>query len=455
MIKNIELKKFSDFDCFNLSEFCHRVESYLMVDHDYVEGSLVVALDGSYGSGKSTFIEMWKNDLNERRETDGILPIPFILNAWESDHCGDPLVAILASLITATNEISGSAARTQRAKIKEAAKDIGWFMTGLTNEFISKLAGIDILKAGDLADKKKNSRKAPTPDFITLYEKRVESLTRLKLLLGEYFGGEQLKIIIFVDELDRCRPDYAITYLETIKHVFDINGLAFVLAIDKSQLENSARKLFGEKLIIDQYFRKFFHRTIPLPTLNRGNYARFSKKLIEKFLIIEGKRNTAIDTTENTVGYICDLCDCFILEPRQIEEMFRILGYLTGSVNTKVNRKFTFAVTAKILLVACIRVSDYTIFKNIQNESNIQAIINICDIFMEKMDQYNALFWIAITLLAIRNNKTEGEISHYLLRKNIISDDQESLRQFFHGLYDNSRLSLSSIANSVSKLEQF
>ena len=71
------------------------------------------------------------------------------------------------------------------------------------------------------------------------------ALQKLRDTLREVFGGDSPKAFLFVDELDRCRPDYAINYLETIKHVFDVHGLVFVLAVDYEQLECSAKALFG------------------------------------------------------------------------------------------------------------------------------------------------------------------------------------------------------------------
>ena len=81
--------------------------------------------------------------------------------------------------------------------------------------------GVDAMKAGDHAKKKKQQRQQK-PDFLKMFEERTDAYDRLKEALKEAFGGDSPKAFIFVDELDRCRPDYAISYLETIKHVFDI-----------------------------------------------------------------------------------------------------------------------------------------------------------------------------------------------------------------------------------------
>ena len=67
----------------------------------------------------------------------------------------------------------------------------------------------------------------------------------LKNAVREIVSSSSPRAFFIVDELDRCRPDYAITYLETIKHIFDIKGAVFILAADRQQLENSAKTAFG------------------------------------------------------------------------------------------------------------------------------------------------------------------------------------------------------------------
>ncbi len=135
----------------------------------------------------------------------------------------------------------------------------------------ASITGLDPVSAAALAEEKKQGRKPKIPDFVTLYEERTKALRKLKDTLKEVFGGDVPKAIVFVDELDRCRPDYAINYLETIKHVFDVHGLVLVLAVDYHQLENSAKALFGARLKFADYFRKFVQRTITLPEPDDSN----------------------------------------------------------------------------------------------------------------------------------------------------------------------------------------
>ncbi len=145
-MKKKETLTFEEDDCFDLESFSERLERFIAVEHQFVEGSLVLSLNGGFGAGKSTFIEMWKNSLIDRRERGEFVPMPVILNAWESDHCGDPLVAILSGLLEVVENWKGNDAPNE-SSLKEAVKDVGWFATGLANEFLAKAVGINAVKA--------------------------------------------------------------------------------------------------------------------------------------------------------------------------------------------------------------------------------------------------------------------------------------------------------------------
>jgi hypothetical protein len=74
--------------------------------------------------------------------------------------------------------------------------------------------------------------------------------------------------VILIDELDRCRPTYAIEMLEAIKHWFCVPNVVFVLAMDREQLSHSIRAVYGQGFDVDGYFLRFFHLLEQMPSLN-------------------------------------------------------------------------------------------------------------------------------------------------------------------------------------------
>ena len=97
---------------------------------------------------------------------------------------------------------------------------------------------------------------------------------------------EELKekpLVIMVDELDRARPDYAVKFLETLKHFFQTKGIVFILAVDKAHLESSVKSLYGSDINFPEYYRKFVHRNVSLPApieTSIDNYAAKKQKNI-------------------------------------------------------------------------------------------------------------------------------------------------------------------------------
>ena len=315
-------------DKLGLQPFAERLEKFLLVERDFVEGSLVVSLGAPFGFGKTTFLRMWKADLEKRMAESPLTSRPILLNAWESDYCGDPLLAIVTGLIQALEPKKGETDGAPASKLREAAKDVAWFAVGLANSFVANTTGFNPGEAGDLAQSKKNARKPEKPDFVSLYESRVESLAHLKRTLREVFNGGKTPAIVMVDELDRCRPDYAISYLETIKHVFDIPGLIFVLAVDYDHLANSARALFGPKLKFEEYYRKFVQRELVLPPIDQNGFNCLAGTYAQEYLgKIERRACWISPHDRERMGKIEELIGAIKLTPRQIQEMFRIVAH--------------------------------------------------------------------------------------------------------------------------------
>jgi len=198
-----------DEDLIDLREFSQRLLRFIDVEHHFVDGSLVIGLSAKYGSGKTTFFRMLKDALEKGDSV--IAPITVVsLNAWESDYFGDPLFSIVSALVGRIQE-SGQEA----SSIVSAAKDLGWFATAVGGQVVAKLTGIDPVAAGEVAEKKKAAREVQPPvsvDAFTVYQARKNAMGQLKVALEKFIADSESKILFLVDELDRCRPDFAIAY---------------------------------------------------------------------------------------------------------------------------------------------------------------------------------------------------------------------------------------------------
>ncbi len=318
----LEISTF-DEDLLELSEFAERLEKFIAVEQNFVQGSLVLALSSRFGFGKTTFLNMWKNKLNCSENLEK--PLVISLNAWESDYYGDPLFAIISSLVDSLRNGSDSA-----KTLVEAAKAVGWFTTAIGGQIAKKITGIDAIAAGDFAEKKTPSKASEIlpADAFSIFQGRKQAMIHLQQSIKDFVSDSGGRVLFLVDELDRCRPDYAISYLETIKHIFDVSGAVFILAADRQQLENSAKTAFGPDLDFEEYYRKFIHREVILPPISETGYEKIAENYVSYYLERNGLRNCFMETGSNQVNYIVTLVSALKLTPRQIQEMFRIIGHL-------------------------------------------------------------------------------------------------------------------------------
>jgi hypothetical protein len=213
------------------------------------------------------------------------------------------------------------------------------------------------LAAGEVATAKKEERQAPPApalDALKAFEGRTAALAKLKAALATAFGAEQPKAIVLIDELDRCRPDYAISYLETIKHIFDVHGIVFVLAVDEGQLRSAASVLFGSSLDFAEYFRKFSHRTVQLPKPEKAEITRLVTAYCDLYLKKESKRSCIMPMRYEMTENIASLFHGFGMRPRQIQEAFRVMGHaLSVSPDKKLQIHWAFG--SAMLFMAALR----------------------------------------------------------------------------------------------------
>jgi hypothetical protein len=94
----------------------------------------------------------------------------------------------------------------------------------------------------------------------------------LKELLNESIVEKGSKLIIFVDELDRCNPIYAVKLLERIKHFFDDDRIIFVFSTNINQLTNTISNYYGSNFDSFKYLNKFFDISFDLNNVDSIKY---------------------------------------------------------------------------------------------------------------------------------------------------------------------------------------
>jgi hypothetical protein len=137
---------------------------------------------------------------------------------------------------------------------------------------------------------------------------------------------------VFVDDLDRCRPSYALELLEKIKHFFNVKGLIFVLAIDKNQMCHSMRSLYGVGMDVDGYLRRFIDLEYRLP---RASNEEFCKSLCQRFgfaSFFKGRTGESQYDERNLVETFSKLSDVFDLSLRVQEQVFSHMSIVLRTI---------------------------------------------------------------------------------------------------------------------------
>lgn len=408
-------------DCLQLNSFADQLERYLQVDHLFVPGSLVVGLEAPFGSGKTAFLAMWSKRLRQRLNDNADAPVPVLLNAWEDDFVRDPLLSIVLSLVSELEQLKGVPAR-DLSGLKNAAKQVVWFGVGLANNFVSSSTGIDPLAAGKLAEERSAKPEASGEKLFELYRARKESLTTLKRELTSLLGAEdKVKAIICIDELDRCRPDYAIEYLETIKHVFDIPGIVFVLAIDKEQVSNSAKALFGSDLNANEYLRKFIARSFHLPKPDENGIRSLVQRYYDRFMVVENVRDS-----EFKEPYLRDrateLCIAFVFTIRQIEDFFRLLGHVFSSEEPTGRRNQNWL--NGYLFLCCLKIYDAKFYRDVcRGDIGTPDLIQL---LKQRMSNRDVVWWGSLCYTGMAMSSSSPGFVEFLESEGLFSNDQLS-----------------------------
>jgi len=229
-----------------------------------------MVIDGNWGTGKTEFCHKLINKFKKSHPNYHILYV----DAFQADHADDPLMTILAEVLNILPEgdkkegLISKAMPVLRYGFKTALKAGANHILRANSDDIAD--GLDkyIQDAADTAID------ASVMAVLKDHEKAKENLEALQQILGEL--AKEKPIIIFIDELDRCRPDFSVQMLEVIKHTFDVEGVQFVLVTNTTQLKAAINHRYGGTSIdAKRYLDKFLKFSFCLPDfVPRSGYSR-------------------------------------------------------------------------------------------------------------------------------------------------------------------------------------
>lgn len=239
-----------------------------------VEGPCVLSIDGPFGAGKSTFLRLWTQHLKNQG-----FPVAR-LNAWETDYSGDPFPALIEGIRAELESPDSGDIQTHLKAFGEAAGRVAVRATPALIRLVT--AGMIDVRP-ELANVLGTISEEAARDGIAQFQAQRKSLTAFRedlrgLSKALSAAHDNRPLVIGIDELDRCRPSYAIEMLELAKHLFAVDHIVFALAVNRSELAHSVKVLYGQDFDAERYLRRFFDLDFRLPQPDR---TAFIKQLIE------------------------------------------------------------------------------------------------------------------------------------------------------------------------------
>ena len=233
-----------------------------------IEGPCAMAVDAPWGAGKTTFLKLWSQHLRN----EGFQVIQY--NAWETDFCEEPFVALCAELTEGVNTKGELGVTKEVNTVKKNAQKVIQHVTWNAASHIVSNATLGVLNIAKLKEEiatdisSVEERLAKHRQAKTVVDDFKDSLKNMAEALS---SQDEIKrpLVVMIDELDRCRPSYAVELLETAKHLFSVNKVVFVLTINRNQLVHSVNALYGDEFDANGYLRRFFDVDIRLPAPDR------------------------------------------------------------------------------------------------------------------------------------------------------------------------------------------
>ncbi|MCG3841826.1 AAA family ATPase [Psychrobacter sp. Ps1] len=311
-----------------------------LLDSDIDVSPLII--DGKWGTGKTEFCFKLKN-LIEANNTNNY-KVGYV-NAFQADHANEPLLTLIA-------EVAGFYDKNDDRR-KSFIKNAIPYLRLVSGIGIKAIASLAFGKyAADIPDDFQEGMEAIEDGSDSFIDQSLESMIKDQVEAEKNLSTlrEALKniaainpVILLIDELDRCRPDFAVMMLETIKHVFDVDNVQIILITNAEQLKATIKHSYGSETDSHSYLYKFFKYQINLPTTIKDVEGRSIENNVTYFkATVQASRVIPQDFKDNEFIYeIPTFLDVGTLSLRNIEQIVRCIETLVVFENIERSKSLT------------------------------------------------------------------------------------------------------------------
>ena len=348
---------------------------------DSLEGGFSLFLDAEWGSGKTFFVKQLICLLEEANSfleshddisdliTEGAplasfsslaSYLPVYYNAWENDHWDDPLPS-LAAAIALQGDMSASFRSDTEASEKIAGSldvILGIFGRSCFSTLREAFTGKDLMEA---------------------YRERESLRLSVSRLVDSVLPEKANTLLLLIDELDRCRPSFAMRVLEQLKNLFVDERVVVVYSVNSAQLSHVVEGMYGQGFDGQRYLSRFYDLSVPLRKVDASKHLQVSGllKTSNRFDVI------AYDLTE---AYSMTMRDTH----RYLTELLRVRPQVIESRNSFGNdwiSAFADAGLAPVMLA--LKTVDPDSYKSVTQQFDIQTLYDtfaLSDSAMDFMD---------------------------------------------------------------------
>jgi len=333
---------------FNREEFAKSLQGLLR----NVSDNLVVFVNAPWGAGKTTFCQMWLAYLRGQK-----LEVIYY-DAFASDYFDDPFVSFSGEILALVDKrLAEGKGLIERREFKKTAVEVGKRLAGLVTKVgirAATLGAVESAHVDELKEIGSEIAKGVSDIGGDLIEKKIEHYAREKNALSAFKESlaklavkvreeQGFPLTIIVDELDRCRPDFALGLLERIKHLFDVEGVAFVLFVNQDQIENYIRAVYGSGVDARAYLLKFGGLFVDLPCSQPSVsfYHQPGRKEYCEILYSHHRLANRVSDGHVLINCTAVFCRHFDLTLREIEKVFAVMTiYYSSSPSQHIAHPF-------------------------------------------------------------------------------------------------------------------
>ena len=387
-----------------------------------IEDNVSIAINAQWGSGKTFFVKQTKlildayNNLNKDKSNNEVIKNKFgsytrnkgdlkikdmisvYYDAWENDNDIDPVLSIIYNIYTNSHQFYDSV--SFRDRLLESGKCLA--------------ALVELVTGRDLNKFFKTLKNAANIDEIW---SEIQKQKKLKKTISNFFDSfteDNQRLVIFIDELDRCRPSFAVKLLERIKHYFDNDKITFVFSINALQLQHTIKKYYGNDFDAHNYLDRFFDFYITLLPVDTEKYCSFLGM------------NLSYDEVEESYKKIIDYFEFQLREINKFYSLSQIAIYKIKNSNGwgfAEQETFKFCIKYIVPFIIALRIKNIDEYYNFINGKDSQKFADI----ILKTD----LFYLDILL---GNNETYYEEDNG--NDKILVTREVKLKQFYELLFN-------------------